>query len=58
MKYVLIRSYHLASGLVSRSGRVFTLCGRWAPQNAPESDTLPAGKTCESCYRNAEVRDQ
>ena len=56
MKFVKIRSWHIGSGLVSRSGRVHTLCGRWAAQNAPERDGLPyAEKSCESCLRLREV---
>ena len=56
MSYVKIRSWHLGSGLVSRSGRVHTLCGRWAALTAPQAPALPmAEKSCESCLRLREV---
>ena len=54
--WVKIRSWHLQSGLVSRSGRVHTLCGRWATDHALSSATLPQNeKSCESCLRLREI---
>jgi hypothetical protein len=50
MKAVRIRSWHLASGLVSRGGLIHTLCGRWAAQDVPTRAELPGNeKTCERC---------
>lgn len=50
MTVVRIRSWHLASGLVSRGGMIHTLCGRWAPKDARQADVLPGNEaTCEKC---------
>lgn len=49
--WLLIRSWHQASGLVSRGGLLHTLCGRWAPRDAKTAPGLPAGKSCEACLR-------
>jgi hypothetical protein len=50
--YVLIRSWHIQSGLISRGGMSHTLCGKWAKADAKTAPGLPAGKSCESCLRN------
>jgi hypothetical protein len=50
-KFVQIRSWHLTSGLVSRSGLIHTLCGKWAPADAKQAPGLPSGKSCEGCFR-------
>lgn len=55
--WVKIRSWHIPSGVVSRAGRLHTLCGNWSATNAETSAEMPAGKTCESCFRNREIRD-
>lgn len=55
--FVLIRSWHLKSGLVSRGGLIHTLCGRWAPADAKQAPGLPAGKSCESCFRLREIAE-
>lgn len=50
--WVLIRSWHLTSGLVSRGGMVHTICGRWASKDATERPKLVLSeKSCESCLR-------
>jgi hypothetical protein len=55
--WVLVRSWHLTSGLVSRGGLIHTLCGRWAPANAKTAPGLPVGKSCESCFRLREIAE-
>ncbi|HSB54921.1 MAG TPA: hypothetical protein VLD58_11215, partial [Gemmatimonadales bacterium] len=48
--WVKIKSWHLTSGLVSRTGLVHTLCGKWAPAGTP--GPLPANaKSCERCFQ-------
>ncbi len=49
--WVRIRSWHAASGLVSRAGGIKARCGRWVDPGNETSDTLPAGKSCETCLR-------
>ena len=51
-QWVKIRSFH-AIRLVhpTRSNAYGTLCGRTVPADADVVDTLPAGKSCETCLR-------
>jgi hypothetical protein len=56
--FVIIRSWHLASGVVSRGGMIHTLCGRWAAKDAKSAPGLPAGKSCEACFRAREVAER
>ena len=46
-----IRSWHIASGLVSRANHPKALCGKWGrPENL--IDERPGNeKTCETCLR-------
>lgn len=53
--WVKVRSWHIQSGLISRGGMVHTLCGRWAAKDAESSATMPAGKSCEACFRLREA---
>lgn len=55
--WVLIRSWHIKSGLISRGGMVHTLCGKWAPSDAQQSPGLINGKSCETCFRLREKAD-
>lgn len=43
-------SWHLFRTF-TRGGTILAYCGRSLPGDAEEQDTLPAGRTCESCYR-------
>jgi len=57
--WVKVKSWHIQSGLVSRSGRVHTLCGRWAALHAVSAAVLPSGeKSCERCFQLKEQGDQ
>lgn len=57
-EWVHIRSWHIASGVISRGGMVHTMCGRWAAKDAKTEVNLPTlGKTCESCFRLQEQRE-
>lgn len=47
--WVEIRSWHAIR--LTRSQITTTRCGRTAPASAPVSDTLPPGKSCETCLR-------
>ena len=50
--WVRIRSWHAVRlTLPTRAGAYATLCGRLVPAHADTSDTLPAGKSCETCLR-------
>jgi hypothetical protein len=50
MQWVRIRSWHLFGTWTRMPGVLITLCGRRA--DSPEMrDTLPEGKSCESCLR-------
>ena len=55
--WVLIRSWHIQSGLVSRGGLIHTLCGRWAAKDAKQAPGLPNGKSCEACFRLRETAE-
>lgn len=56
-QWVLVRSWHLASGLVSRGGLIHTLCGRWAAKDAKTAPGLPAGRSCERCFQLREIAE-
>jgi hypothetical protein len=47
--YVRTRSWHVIR--LTRSLETRTLCGRTAGAAAETSDTMPAGKSCETCLR-------
>ena len=49
--WVRIRSWHVLVGANT------TLCGRHASAGAETTDTLPAGKSCESCLRSLARRE-
>lgn len=49
MVWVKIKSWHAVR--LTRSIEPRTLCGRKASGDAEVVDTLPAGKSCESCLR-------
>jgi hypothetical protein len=50
LQFVRIRSWHVVRLWSDRVGRTWTVCGR-SIQNADIVDTLPAGKSCETCLR-------
>jgi hypothetical protein len=45
--WVRIRSFHA----LANAGGTKTLCGRSPALSAEVHDTLPAGKSCETCLR-------
>lgn len=47
--WVQIVSWHVIRNFTRVPGRVVTVCGRTF--EGPTSDTLPSGKSCESCLR-------
>lgn len=49
IEWVRIRSWHALR--VSRLIVPRTLCGRQTQADDARSDTLPSGKSCESCLR-------
>ena len=49
IEWVKIRSWHAVR--LTRSIEPRTLCGRTASMRGQRSETLPAGKSCESCLR-------
>ncbi len=53
--WLKLDSWHIASGTLSRSGKVRTLCGRWV-ENDPRPEPAPGEPTCESCFRVREQR--
>lgn len=57
--WVLIRAWHLRSGLVSRGGLIHTLCGKWAAKDAKALAGSPPGNaaTCERCFQLREIAD-
>jgi hypothetical protein len=50
MGWVRIRSWHAVKTYTRTPGGVLTLCGRSVIMR-PVVDTLPAGRSCESCLR-------
>ena len=54
-RFVRIVSWHVIKFSFDTVGSA-TLCGRLAPVGAPESETLPSEKSCETCLRIATVR--
>ncbi len=53
-----IVSWHASAGWESRGGLEKLLCGRWARVGAETSDTLPPGKSCETCLRKVARQDE
>ena len=49
-EWVRIRSWHAVKVLTTRAGWTITRCGRMT-ESIETSDTLPLGKSCETCLR-------
>lgn len=49
-QWVRIRSWHAIRLISDRFGRTWTRCGRHT-ESTEVSDTLPAGRSCETCLR-------
>ena len=51
-QFVRIRSWHVVRFVnPTREDAYATMCGRHVSADADVVDTLPAGKSCESCLR-------
>lgn len=50
MRWARIRSWH-GIRRATAEGNLETLCGRTTPPTAETRETLPAGRSCESCLR-------
>ena len=50
VQWVKIRSFHAVRLVSDRIGRTWTVCGRNVEQ-AVIVDTLPGGRSCETCLR-------